>query len=58
MKKLLNKLFLGYLYFCLLWVHLALAFQITMIVLSFSNPELEKRIGNELTWALDGRFKN
>lgn len=58
MKKLLEKLFVGYLYFCLVWVHLALVFQITMLVLSVTNPELETRIGRELTWALDGTFKN
>lgn len=57
MKKLSNKLFTWYIYLVLVWVHLALIFQVTMLTLSVVNPELEKKIGNELTWKLDGRFK-
>ena len=56
-KKIKENLFKWYLYTVLVWVHFALAFQVTMIVLSVTNPELERRIGNELTWALDGTFK-
>lgn len=57
MNKVKEKLFTGFLYLCLAWVHFALAFQVTMITLSVTNPELEKKISNELTWALDGTFK-
>ena len=49
------ELVLGRLLF--VWVVLALSFEILMIVLSFTNPALATRIGNECTWALDGRFK-
>lgn len=55
-KKIKENLFKWYLYTVLVWVHVALAFQIAMMVLSVTNPELERRIGNELTWALDGTF--
>jgi hypothetical protein len=57
MKKLSERLFRGYLYFCLVWVHLALAFQVTMIVLNATNPELATKIGNEIMWKIDGRFR-
>lgn len=56
MKKLSDKIFVGYVYLCCAWVVLALSFQVTMLTLSVVNPELETKIGNELTWALDGRF--
>ena len=41
----------------LVWVILALTFQVTMLVLSVVNPELETKIGNEIMWKLDGTFK-
>jgi hypothetical protein len=41
-----------------IWVVFALSFQITMLTLSFVNPELETKIGNEIMWKLDGRFSN
>jgi len=40
------------------WVVFALAFQLTMLTLSFVNPELETKIGNEIMWKIDGRFSN
>lgn len=51
-----SKLFLGILYLFLTWIVLAMTFQITMLVLTVANPELETRIGNELSWRLDGTF--
>lgn len=57
LKKVKGNLFKWYLYSVLVWVHIALAFQITMLILNAYNPELATKIGNELTWALDGRFK-
>ena len=40
----------------LVWVIFALSFQVTMLTLSAANPKLAAKIGNELTWAMDGRF--
>lgn len=51
-----QKLFEGYVKIVLGWTILALAFQVTMLTLNFTNPELATKIGNELTWALDGTF--
>ena len=56
MKNLKDKLFLGFVKLVLVWTILALSFQVTMITLSVVNPELATKIGNELTWKLDGRF--
>ena len=53
-----QRLFNGFAKLCLVWVVFALSFQVTMLTLSVVNPKLEKKIGNELTWALDGRFNN
>ena len=51
-----TKLFEGFVRVCLVWVVFALSFQVTMLTLSVANPNLERKISNELTWALDGRF--
>ena len=40
------------------WVAFALSFQVTMFTLNVVKPELATKIGNELTWKLDGRFSN
>jgi len=56
MKNLKGTLFLGFVKLCLVWVMFALTFQVTMITLSYTKPELATKIGNELTWKLDGRF--
>lgn len=56
MKNIKGTLFLGFVKLCLVWVVFALAFNVTMLTLSVANPELERKIGNELTWRLDGRF--
>lgn len=42
---------------CLVWVLFALSFQVTMITISYTKPELATKISNELSWKLDGRFK-
>lgn len=57
MNKVKEKLFLGFVKLVLVWTVFALTFQVTMITLSVVKPELATKIGNELTWALDGRFK-
>ena len=57
MKNLKEKFLLGFVKLAFVWTVFALSFQVTMLTLSVVNPELERKIGNELTWALDGRFK-
>ena len=56
MTKINDLLFLRFVQLCLAWTILALTFQVTMLTLSFVNPELETKIGNEIMWKIDGRF--
>lgn len=56
MKTIKDKLFLGFVKLVFAWTVFALTFQVTMLTLSVVNPELATKIGNELTWKLDGRF--
>jgi predicted Abi (CAAX) family protease len=56
MKNYKDFLFLGFVKLFFAWVILALTFQITMLVLSFTNPQLEQKIGNEIMWRIDGTF--
>jgi hypothetical protein len=51
-----QRLFNGFVRLALVWVVFALSFQVTMLTLTFTKPELATKIGNELTWALDGTF--
>ena len=51
-----QKLFEGFVKLACVWVVFALSFQVTMLTLSVANPTLATKIGNELTWKLDGRF--
>jgi hypothetical protein len=53
-----NKLFLGILYLACTWVVLAMTFQVGMLALYVTNPTLEKKISNELSWRIDGSFSN
>jgi hypothetical protein len=57
MNKVKEKLFLGFVKLALVWTVFALSFQVTMLTLSVAKPELATKIGRELTWKLDGRFK-
>jgi hypothetical protein len=57
MNKVKEKLFLGFVKLAFVWTIFALSFQVTMLTLSVVKPELATKIGNELTWKLDGRFK-
>jgi hypothetical protein len=57
MNKVKEKLFLGFVKLAVAWTVLALSFQVTMLTLTVVKPELATKIGNELTWKLDGRFK-
>jgi predicted Abi (CAAX) family protease len=56
MQKIKDKLFLGFVKLAFAWTVFALSFQVTMMVLNYTKPELATKIGNELTWTLDGRF--
>jgi hypothetical protein len=51
-----TKLFEGFVKLACVWAVFALTFQVTMLTLNYAKPELATKIGNELTWALDGRF--
>jgi len=56
MKNLKDKLFLGFVKLVFVWTILALSFDVFMLTLSFVNPKLETKIGNEIMWKIDGRF--
>jgi len=56
MSKIKDLLLLRFVQLCCIWAVFALTFQITMLTLSFVNPELETKIGNEIMWKIDGRF--
>jgi hypothetical protein len=58
MKKLKETLALKFVQIVFVWVHLALAFEVFMIVTTFTNPELSTKIGNEIMWKIDGTFKD
>lgn len=53
----MNKFLNVFVRLCLVWVMFALTFQVTMLTLSYTKPELATKVGNKLTWKLDGRFK-
>jgi hypothetical protein len=57
MNKVKEKLFLGFVKLAFVWTIFALSFQVAMLTLTVVKPELATKIGNELTWKLDGRFK-
>ena len=56
MSTLKEKFFLGFVKVVFVWTVFALTFQVTMLTLSVVNPDLERKIGNEITWAIDGTF--
>jgi hypothetical protein len=56
MNKIKDLLFLRFVQLCFVWTVVALTFQVTMLTLSFVNPKLETKIGNEIMWKIDGRF--
>lgn len=58
MKDIKDKFLHGVLYSVIGWTILGLSFQVFMLITSSINPELETKISNELTWKLDGTFKN
>ena len=56
MSTLREKLFLGFVKGVLVWTIFALTFQVTMLTLTVTNPELATKIGNEIMWTIDGTF--
>ena len=59
LKKIGEKLFTGYLYLVGLWVVSALCFQLFFVYLIASGQEERaSRYSNEITWKIDGRFKD
>jgi hypothetical protein len=59
LKKIGEKLFAGYLYFVGLWIVFALCFQLFFVYLMVSGQdERASRYSNEITWKIDGRFKD
>lgn len=57
MNKVKQKLFPWFVKLAFVWAVFALSFQVTMLTLTVVKPELATKIGNELAWKLDGRFK-
>ena len=58
-KKIGNVMFKSYLVFVGCWLAFALSFQVFFMYLHFSGQdERALEISNELTWKLDGRFKD
>ena len=54
-----EKIFLGFLYFAVTWVILAMIFGISMAILEFSGQrEITRNMSNLIMWRIDGTFKN
>jgi ABC-type transport system involved in cytochrome bd biosynthesis fused ATPase/permease subunit len=58
MKNIKETLLLRFVQLAFVWVNFALLFQVFMLVTTFVNPKLNTKVGNYLTWKLDGTFKN
>jgi hypothetical protein len=58
MKNLKETLSLRFVQLVFVWVNLALAFEIFMLITTFTNPELNRKVGNQIMWKIDGTFKN
>ena len=58
MKKFKDILFLKFAQLVFVWTVFALLFQITMMVIVFFKPDLAREISNEISWKIDGTFKN
>lgn len=58
-NNLFDYLAQGFAYFVAIWVVFALLFQLFFVYLHFSgNGELESKLANEISWRIDGTFKN
>lgn len=58
LNKVKEQVGLGLIKLVLAWTIFALGFDIFMIFTHYTNPELNTKVGNYLTWKLDGTFKN
>lgn len=59
LNKIKEKFLMGFMLMCLSWMIFALGFQLFFVYLQFSGQqERAGRISNEITWKIDGRFKN
>ena len=58
MKKIKDIILLRFAQLVFAWTVFALSFQIFMLITMVFNPELENKIGKEISWKLDGTFKN
>jgi hypothetical protein len=58
LNNIMDKIFRGFVYLTMIWIAFALLFDIVMIYLHFTNPDLSTKIGNEIMWKIDGAFKN
>jgi hypothetical protein len=58
MKNLKDIIALRFVQLVCLWTVFALSFQVFMLITMVVNPELNTKVGNYLTWKLDGTFKN
>jgi len=58
LKQIGQKLFNVYLVFVGIWLVFALSFDFFMIALHFTNEDLSRDISNEISWKIDGTFKN
>lgn len=58
MKKITDFLFLNFVRLVFVWTLCALSFEIFMLITMVYNPELERKIGNEIMWKIDGTFKD
>jgi hypothetical protein len=59
LKKIGEKLFAAYLYLVGLWIVSALCFQLFFVYLMASGQEdRAQRYSNEISWKIDGTFKN
>jgi len=56
MKSLKDRLFLVFVKLVLVWCIFAISFDIFMAVTQFTSPELNRKVGNEIMWAIDGTF--
>jgi hypothetical protein len=59
LKKIGEKLFAGYLCFVGIWIVFALCFQLFFVYLMASGQDdRASRYSNEISWKIDGTFKN
>lgn len=58
LKQIGQKLLGLYLGFVCIWLIFALSFDIFMVIIHFTNDDLSRDISNEISWKIDGTFKN